>query len=80
MKTIFEIPLIEATEKSLEGYGNLIENFDNYDIQITQWPKQGWREIDQGTGNEGGITEGYFHVWWDKIYYMEKMMLCPIKI
>ena len=49
MKTIFEIPLIEATEKSLEGYGNLIENFDNYDIQITQWPKQGWRE----TGSRG---------------------------
>ena len=66
MKTIFEIPIIKATEKNLDGYGNLIDNFDNCQIQITQWPKEGWREIDQGTGDEGGITEGSFHVWWDK--------------
>ena len=60
MKTIFEIPLIRATNDNLKGYGNLVDNFDNCQIQITQWPKQGWREIDPGTGDEGGITEGSF--------------------
>ena len=79
MKTIFEIPLIEATEKSLEGYGNLIDNFDNCQIQITQWPKEGWREIDQGTGDEGGITEGSFHVWWDKNILYGKNEAVPHK-
>ena len=80
MKTIFEIPLIRATNDNLKGYGNLVDNFDNCKIQITQWPKQGWREIDTGTGDEGGITEGSFDVWWDKNIYMAKIMLFHIKM
>ena len=79
MKTIFEIPIIKATEKNLDGYGNLIDNFDNCQIQITQWPKEGWREIDQGTGDEGGITEGSFHVWWDKNILYGKNEAVPHK-
>ena len=66
MKSIFEIPLIKATEQNLKGYGNLIDKFENCEIKITKWPKQGWRQIDPGTGDEGGTTEGLFHVWWDK--------------
>ena len=61
----FEIPLIKATNKSLKGYGYLIDSYENSDIEIVTWPKQGWREIDKGTGNEGGATEGYFDTWWD---------------
>ena len=60
-----EIPLIEATNESLKGYGYLIDSYENSDIEIVTWPKQGWREIDQGTGNEGGATEGSFNTWWD---------------
>ena len=32
--------------------------------------KQGWREIEEGTGNEGGTTEGSFDTWWqgDTLY------------
>ena len=61
-----EIPLIEATNKNLQGYGYLVDNFDKCEIEIVKWPKQGWREIDEGTGNEGGTTEGPFEAWWDK--------------
>ena len=60
-----EIPLIKATNDSLKGYGYLIDSYENTDIEIITWPKQGWREIDEGTGNEGGITEGSFDTWWD---------------
>ena len=60
-----EIPLIEATNESLKGYGYLVDCYENSDIEIVTWPKQGWREIDQGTGNEGGATEGSFNTWWD---------------
>ncbi len=60
-----EIPLIEATNESLKGYGYLIDSYGNSDIEIVTWPKQGWREIEQGTGNEGGVTEGSFDTWWD---------------
>ena len=61
-----EIPLIEATNKSLKGYGYLVDDFDKCEIEIVKWPKQGWREIDEGTGNEGGTTEGPFEAWWKK--------------
>ena len=61
----FEIPLIKATNESLKGYGYLIDSYENSDIEIVTWPKQGWREIDKGTGDEGGATEGSFDTWWD---------------
>ena len=61
-----EIPLIEATNENLRGYGYLVDDFDKCEIEIIKWPKQGWREIDEGTGNEGGTTEGPFEAWWDE--------------
>ena len=62
---VVEIPLIKATNESLKGYGYLIDSYEESEIEIVTWPKQGWREIDSGTGNEGGITKGSFDVWWD---------------
>ena len=61
-----EIPLIKANNQNLKGYGYLVDNFDRCKIEIITWPKQGWREIEKGTGNEGGTTEGPFETWWDK--------------
>ena len=61
-----EIPIIEATNDNLKGYGYLVDDFDQCEIEIATWPKQGWREIDEGTGNEGGTTDGPFEAWWDK--------------
>ena len=62
---VVEIPLIKATNESLKGYGYLIDSYEESEIEIVTWPKQGWREIDSGTGNEGGITKGSFDVWWN---------------
>ena len=59
-----EIPLVKATNENLKGYGYLIDSFENSDIEIVTWPKQGWRNIEEGTGNEGGTTEGSFDTWW----------------
>ena len=59
-----EIPLEKATNENLKGYGYLIDSFENSDIEIVTWPKQGWRDIEEGTGNEGGTTEGSFDTWW----------------
>ena len=61
-----EIPLIEATNENLKGYGYLVNDYDQCEIEIVIWPKQGWRNIEEGTGNEGGTTEGPFETWWDK--------------
>ena len=60
-----EIPLIKATNENLKGYGYLIDSYEKSEIEIVTWPKQGWREIEKGTGNEGGCTEGSFDTWWE---------------
>jgi len=61
-----EIPLIKATNQNLKEYGYLVNDFDQCEIEIVTWPKQGWRNIEEGTGNEGGTTEGPFETWWEE--------------
>jgi len=60
-----EIPLIKATNETLKGYGYLVDSYENSEVEIVTWPKQGWREIEEGTGNEAGATEGSFDTWWN---------------
>lgn len=61
---LVEVPLIEATEESVRGYGCLVDDPDNFEIEIVTWPAQGWRPVDQDTGNQGGIVEGIFLGEW----------------
>lgn len=59
------IPVFEATDLNLEGYGRLVHRDpENHPVEIVRWPAQGWRMVDQGTGDEGGTTEGTFHAEW----------------
>ena len=60
-----EVPLVEATVESVAGYGVLVEDPSDCEIEIVQWPAQGWRPVDAGTGDEGGVVEGIFHGEWD---------------
>ena len=59
-----DVPLIRATEESVKGYGSLVDDPAKFDIEITRWPQQGWRSIDEGTGDEGGFVEGTFKCDW----------------
>ena len=59
-----DVPLILATDESVSGYGHLVENPEDFEIEIVQWPAQGWRLVDAGTGDEGGVVEGIFHSEW----------------
>jgi ureidoglycolate lyase len=61
---LVEVPLIEATEESVRGYGRLVDDPDNCEIEISIWPAQDWRPVDAGTGNEAGFVEGIFHGEW----------------
>ena len=61
-----EIPLVNATNENLKGYGYLVDVYDQCKIEIVTWAKQGWRDIEEGTGNEGGTTEGPFEAWWEQ--------------
>ena len=59
-----DVPLIAATAESVSEYGYLVEDPEDFDIEIVQWPAQGWRPVDAGTGDEGGVVEGVFHSVW----------------
>ena len=61
---LHRVPLILATEDALQGYGCLVPDPDQFDIEITRWPAQGWRPVDNGTGDEGGYVEGTFRCDW----------------
>jgi len=60
-----DVPLVRATDESLRGYGRLVDDHRGYPIEIVTWPKPGWRDVDPGTGNEGGTTSGIFDFWWE---------------
>ena len=58
------MPVIDATEDALRGYGFLVADRDACDIEIVRWPAQGWRHVDDDSGDEGGTTEGVFVSEW----------------
>lgn len=58
------VPLIVATPESVEGYGQMVDDPATFEIEIVRWPAQGWRPVDEGTGDEGGSVEGIFHGEW----------------
>jgi len=58
------VPIIKATAESVKGYGHLVEDPANCEIEIVRWPAQGWRPVDADTGDEGGWTEGEFKSHW----------------
>ncbi len=61
----YELTLVEATSESLKGYGTIVTDYDAAKVEIVPWPAKGWRPIDPNTGNEGGIVEGIYDVWWE---------------
>ena len=65
---LFDIPIIEATPESLKGYGYFVDDPATFDIEITRWPARGWRQVDEDTGDEGGVTEGTFISTWKGDY------------
>lgn len=58
------MPVIEATAESLKGYGRLVDDPAQCPIEIVRWPSIGRRLVDEGTGDQGGTTEGLFVSEW----------------
>jgi hypothetical protein len=56
--------IVDATPRSLEGYGHLVPEPDACRIEIVRWPAAGRRPVDIDTGDEGGTTEGIFVSEW----------------
>lgn len=62
---VVEAPVVDATDETLRGYGRLVEDPSQCEVEIVTWPVPGWRPMDPGTGNEGGTTKGEFDFWWE---------------
>ena len=56
--------LAVATDASLQGYGQLVDQPASFPIEIVRWPAQGWRPVDENSGDQGGVTEGLFEFAW----------------
>ncbi|HTP99560.1 MAG TPA: ureidoglycolate lyase [Casimicrobiaceae bacterium] len=58
------MPVIDATDAELQGYGRLVEDPKSCPIEIVRWPARGWRAVDDDSGNEAGTTNGVFVSQW----------------
>jgi len=58
------MPVLEASTRSLEGYGMLVDDPAQCRIEVVRWPASGWRPVDTDSGDEGGTTEGTFVSEW----------------
>jgi len=64
VRRLHTAPLVVATEASLAGLGGLVREPRGHPIEIVRWPAQGWRTVDDGSGDQGGVTEGLFTFAW----------------
>jgi hypothetical protein len=58
------MPVVDATDAALKGYGFLVDDRHQCQVEIVRWPAQGWRTVDDDSGNEGGTTQGVFVSEW----------------
>jgi ureidoglycolate lyase len=61
---VVDVPVIDATESAIKGFGEIVRDPHAHRIEIVKWPVRGWRRLDAGTGDEGGTTEGVFACEW----------------
>ncbi|CAK0863265.1 unnamed protein product [Prorocentrum cordatum] len=74
-----EVPRELATDETLAGLGRIVTDPDAFTVgrgtfEIVKWPCSGWRQLDPGTGDEAGTTEGDFEVHWKgDFFYAENL-------
>ena len=64
VRRAYETPVVVASDRSLDGYGCLVDEPKTFPIEIVRWPAQGTRPIDKNSGDQGGVAEGLFEFWW----------------
>src|SRR5436190_7961837 len=58
------MPVVYASPAALRGYGRLVDDPAECEVEIVRWPPRGTRPIDADTGDQGGTTEGVFVSEW----------------
>ena len=57
-----ETPLVAASDDTLKGYGRFVDEPESFPIEIVRWPAQGWRPIDENSGDQGGVDRGNLRI------------------
>ena len=55
-----QIPIVDANDQTLSGYGCLVTDPDEVEIEIVRWNSLGKRLVDKDNGDDGGTIEGMF--------------------
>jgi len=58
------MPVVVASDESLQAFGRLVDDPAQVAIQIVRWPARGTRVVDEDTGDQAGTTEGVFESRW----------------
>jgi len=58
------MPVVDATDDVLRGYGRLVADRNACKVEIVRWPARGSRPVDEDSGDEGGTTQGVFVSEW----------------
>jgi hypothetical protein len=58
------MPVVDASDATLRGYGRVVGDPDACRIEIVRWPAQGSRPVDADSGDEAGTTQGVFVSEW----------------
>lgn len=67
---IHNVPVVKATKETLEGYGEIVIDFEKSNVINNTWPKTEGRPLYQNTGNQALPTSGLFKFTYDdKFYY-----------
>lgn len=62
--SVYKAEIVVANDEVLDGLGFLVHDFDLAEVEIIQWPQQGFRPVLPNTGLGGGVTEGDFEMRW----------------
>jgi hypothetical protein len=65
MTRVHPVPLRSAADPSFARCGRLVRDFAAEEVVIETWPAPGWRRVEPGTGNQGGVTAGEFVIYRD---------------
>jgi len=58
------MPVVDANDANLAGFGRLVDDPAQCEVEIVRWPSMGTRPVDEDTGDEAGTTEGVFVSEW----------------
>jgi hypothetical protein len=57
---VHDVPSVDALGPRFAPFGRIVRDFAAEPVIIKTWPQEGWRRIEPGTGDQGGVTEGDF--------------------